>query len=153
MASHTKPTVLFVHGSWHSPVHFEPVMKLFEAHGYATECPCQPSFNAKPAPTNMEEDAKAIRAVLDRLVVDESKNVIVVMHSYGGVVGTQAVDESLGKKARQNNDLPGGVVHLLYLCAFIVPLGDSLASALGGTLPPFIKVEVRQSYLESPFKS
>ncbi|MCJ1377259.1 hypothetical protein MMC17_000351 [Xylographa soralifera] len=141
MPSHTKPTVLFVHGSWHSPAHFQPVKELFEAHGYPTECPCQPSFNANPASTNLEEDAKAIRSALDKLVVDEGKDVIVVMHSYGGVVGTQAVDASLGKKARQNKGLAGGVIHLLYLCAFILPLGDSLGSALGGGLPPFIKVE------------
>ncbi|MCJ1319209.1 hypothetical protein MMC15_004544 [Xylographa vitiligo] len=148
-----KPTVLFVHGSWHSPAHFQPVMELFEAHGYPTECPCQPSFNAKPASTNLDEDVKVIRCALDKLVVDEIKDVVVVMHSYGGVVGTQAVDESLGKRARQNKGLAGGVVHLLYLSAFILQLGDSLRSVLGQDLPPFVKVEVRQLFLASPFKS
>ncbi|MCJ1435965.1 hypothetical protein MMC27_005341, partial [Xylographa pallens] len=83
-------------------------MELFEAHGYPTECPCLPSFNAKPAPSNFAEDAAAIRSALDNLVVDEGKDVIVVMHSYGGAVGSQAVDESLGKKARHDKGLAGG---------------------------------------------
>ncbi|MCJ1394755.1 hypothetical protein MMC18_007635 [Xylographa bjoerkii] len=106
-----------------------------------TACPCQPSFNAKPAPTNLEDDAKAIRSALDQLIVEDGKDVIVVIHSYGGVVGTQATDASLGEKARQDRGRSGRVLHLLYLCAFILPLGDSLGSALGGGLPPFIKVE------------
>ena len=57
-------------------------------------------------------------------------------------MGTQAVDESLGKKVREGKGLSGGVLRLVYLCAFIVPLGQSLASALGGALPPFIPIEV-----------
>jgi len=46
-------------------------------------------------------DAKFIRSELTKHIEDEGKNVIVVMHSYGGVVGTEAVHESLGKKARE----------------------------------------------------
>ncbi len=64
------------------------------------------------------------------------------MHSYGGVVGTEAVDETLGAKQRQIKGLSGGVTQLLYLCAFLLSEGNSLGSAFGGQLPPFIKTEV-----------
>lgn len=90
----------------------------------------------------MYEDATLIRSELTKLVEDLGKDVIVVMHSYGGVVGTEAVHESLAKKIRKGKGLPGGVLALLYMCAFLLPPEASLGSALGGGLPPFIPVEV-----------
>lgn len=111
--SPTKPTIFFIHGAWHSPKHFQPVRELLESEGYPTECPCQPTFNAIP-PTSLDDDVKAIQSELDKLIEEQGKDVTVVMHSYGGVVGTEAVHESLGKKARESNSLPGGVLRLLY---------------------------------------
>lgn len=141
----TKPVIFFIHGSWHSPKHFKPVRDLFESEGYPTECPCLPTFDAKP-PISLPDDAKCIRSELNKLIEEQGKDVIVTMHSYGGVVGTEAVHESLGRKFRESKNLPGGVVHLVYICAFVLPLGSSLGSALGGGLPPFIPIEVSRPF-------
>lgn len=89
----------------------------------------------------MYEDAECIRNELERLVEDGTE-VIVVLHSYGGVVGTEAVHESLGKKQRAAEGKKGGVIGLLYMCAFVLPEGVSIASAFGGQLPPYIVIEV-----------
>lgn len=43
-----------------------------------------------------------------------------IMHSYGGVVGTDAIDEGMALSKCKNAGKPGGVIHLLYLCAFIL---------------------------------
>ena len=138
-----KPVVLFVHGSWHNPNHFRPVRDVFESQGFRTVCPAQPSYGAEPDSSKdlTAIDVKTIKDAISELV-EKGNEVIVVMHSYGGVIGTQAVDEQLGKKARAAKELKGGVTNLVYLCAFILPNGDSLASALGGGLPPYIKLEV-----------
>jgi len=69
------------------------------------------------------------------------KDVVVVMHSYGGIVGHY----------RRIGGLKGGVTRLLYMCAFVVPVGASLTGQLGGQLPPFIKVEARTETF-SPMK-
>lgn len=61
------------------------------------------------------------------------------MHSYGGVVGTEATHESLGKKFRQSKGLSGGVVRLVYVCAFMLPLGEPMAP-FGGKLAPYITI-------------
>lgn len=98
-----KPTVLFVHGAWHSPKHFQPCRDAFKSAGYPTECPCQPTFDAKPGTATFHDDAECIRSLLNELVETEGKDVICVLHSYGGVVGTEAIHELLGKKVRQNN--------------------------------------------------
>lgn len=70
-----------------------------------------------------------------------------VLHSYGGIVGSEAVHESFGKQARRGNGKSGGVVALLYMTAFVLPKGDSLASARGPT-PPFITEKVGRNALK-----
>jgi hypothetical protein len=37
------------------------------------------------------------------------------MHSYGGIVGSEAIAEELGKKQRQLKGLKGGVTRLLHV--------------------------------------
>jgi len=66
--SASAPTILFVHGAWHSPVHFGPIRKKLESDGYPTVCPQQPSFNAQPANVKMYADAECIRNELTRLI-------------------------------------------------------------------------------------
>ena len=97
----------------------------------------------------MYDDAKCIRSEIKNIVEDGGKDVILVLHSYGGIVGTEATDEAFGKTSRESRGLSGGVKQILYMCAFLLPLGDSLGSAFGGKLPPFITVYV--SILQNPF--
>ncbi|TVY36047.1 hypothetical protein LOCC1_G007977 [Lachnellula occidentalis] len=140
MAAIHKPTILFIHGSWHNPNHFKSIRTLFESAGFPTECPPQATINAKPHTTlTLQDDVQVIQAALSNLIEDD-KDIIVVMHSYGGVLGSEAVHEKFGKKVRQEKGLTGGVTQLLYLTAFILPLGASITTTLG-QLPPFIKVE------------
>ncbi|MCJ1476099.1 hypothetical protein MMC13_004764 [Lambiella insularis] len=105
-----------------------------------------PSFNAQPPIMFGDEDARALRSELDELVEEHSRDTIVVLHSWGSVVGTEAVHESLGKRIRESKGPPGGVVGFLYLCAFIMLLYEFLASDLGGNLRPMIKVEEDGSF-------
>ena len=47
------------------------------------------------------------------------------MHSYGGAVGSSAI-AGLSAKERAEQGLKGGIVHLLYLSAYILPVGGSV---------------------------
>lgn len=140
------PTILFVHGSWHTSEHFDPVRRLFEAKGFPTSCPTQPSSTNASPEVGLEEDAACIRDELDRLIIEHGKDVIVVAHSYGGIVATQAVAERFAKQRRAAESKSGGVLHLVYMCAFLLPINISLAGQFGGALPPFITVTV--SFME-----
>lgn len=91
---------------------------------------------------NMYEDAACLRSVLDELIEMQSKDIVCVLHSYGGMVGTEAIHESLGKSVREGKGLRGGVVGILYMAAFVLPLGTHLGTAFGGPLTLFIRIEV-----------
>lgn len=138
----SKPTVLFVHGSWHNPNHFRRVRDTFETQGFPTSCPLQPSVGQLP-PIGLMEDAQCIRDEVKKLIEEQRRDVVVIAHSYGGIVATEALDAEFSLGAREAKGLSGGILHLIYMCAFLLPLGHSLATALGGKeLPPFIPVDV-----------
>lgn len=85
-----------------------------------------PEFTRK----SLKDDADVVEVAIRKLV-DEGRTVIVVMHSYGGLVGGEAVSEDLTLKSRQTRGLTGGVAKLFYCAAFVMPKGQSIASAVG----------------------
>jgi pimeloyl-ACP methyl ester carboxylesterase len=145
-----KSTILILHGAWHHPDHFAQQISLLKSQSYEVLCAVQPSYDAQPATTTLQDDAAFIKTVLSKLVDDKGKEVIVVMHSNGGMVGTEAVTEEFSRTYRERKGMKDGVVKLLYMCAFLLLKGESLATPLGGELPPFIPVEVRSHDVPSP---
>ncbi|KAF2437242.1 hypothetical protein P171DRAFT_459309 [Karstenula rhodostoma CBS 690.94] len=86
-----------------------------------------PDFIAK----DLSDDAASVEIILRKLVEEESKTVVVVMHSYGGLVGAEAVPEELTLKDRKEKTLAGGVSHLFYFAAFVMPPGQSVIKTVG----------------------
>jgi pimeloyl-ACP methyl ester carboxylesterase len=136
-----KPVVLFVHGAWHSPIHFGPICSLLQKYGYKTSCPRLPTAGGS-IHAGLPEDAEKIAAELERLLACGA-DVFLVGHSYGGVVITDAVLPEHTKTARAAKGLQGGVVHILYLSALLLPPGQTISDVLGGQLPPFLSIDVR----------
>jgi pimeloyl-ACP methyl ester carboxylesterase len=136
----SKTTIVLVHGAWHSPACFDDLVTLLHGHGYETRAVQLPTagkdLNATPI-----EDAVAIQETT-RALAEEGKDIVLVMHSYGGFVGTASA-KGLLKKDRQVEGKQGGIIHLVYLAAFLVDEGKSLGEALGGAVPDWIKLEVR----------
>ena len=57
--------------------------------------------------------------------------VVVAMHAYGGLVGSEIVPEYLSYPKRQSLNLSGGVIHLFYINGYILNGGQSVPSAFG----------------------
>ncbi|KNG83266.1 hypothetical protein ANOM_008542 [Aspergillus nomiae NRRL 13137] len=70
--------------------------------------------------------ARTITETLEQLVEKEEKLVVVVMHSYGGIVGGTAIPRYLTHASRQLEGKKGGVLHLFYYAAFVLPEGASV---------------------------
>jgi pimeloyl-ACP methyl ester carboxylesterase len=143
----TKPTVLIIHGAWHHPAYFASVIDLLKAQGYDAVCPHLPTCNHDETPTKtLADDIALIRDTASTLA-DDGKEIIVLMHSYGGVVGTDAL-YGLSTSERVRQGFKGVLKRLVYMRAFIPHKGQSLSGIFGGGLPPYI-VDVVSLFLTS----
>ncbi|KAJ5949976.1 hypothetical protein N7454_001560 [Penicillium verhagenii] len=130
-------TVLFVPGAWHNPDCYDPIVERLEAVNYKTRKIPLPSVNPPKHFLDFSEDVAAIRAEIEQ-AANEGQNVVLVVHSYGGLPSNEAI-KGLDIKTRQKAGLAGGVTHLFFCCSFVIPEGQSLISAFGGNdLPWFI---------------
>ena len=125
MSSSSLPTLVFVHGAWHTPPIYEPYISALRSRGFSVRVPSLPSCNGVLPPNKtFADDVAAVRAVVQHLT-DAGERIIMVLHSYGGAVGTDAV-ANLTLPERKAQGLQGGVVHMVYLCAYILPPGGSV---------------------------
>ena len=147
-SSPTKPTIVFFAGAFADPTCFDRVVPLFQSAGYETVYARVPSLNPSDAATvTCANDSNAARNnVLLPLIEEKHKDVVVFVHSYGGVVGAGAA-AGLGKTTRAARNEAGGVIGLIYLVGNIVAEGETLMQAVGGAYPPFIK----QGTVYNPF--
>ncbi|KGO45492.1 hypothetical protein PEX1_095750 [Penicillium expansum] len=134
-----KPTFVFSLGAWNTPIVFDAVRDRLNTLGYPSECPAHPSIGAEPPSLTLEDDVASLRRVLMTLA-DEAKDIVLVAHSYGGVVASTA-SEGLLKQVHAETGKPGGIVKIVYLAAFALDKGQSLLGMLGGAYLPWMKVE------------
>ncbi|KAF7524878.1 hypothetical protein PCG10_005461 [Penicillium crustosum] len=147
-------TILFVPGAWHSPDCYDPVVQRLEAINYKTDKVHLPSVGPAEHHLSFDADVAQIRTQIER-AADAGQEVVVVVHSYGGLPANEAI-KGLDIKTRQQNGLVGGVTHLFFCTSFIIKEGDSLIGAFGGNdLPWFIvsddKLEINPADPEKTF--
>lgn len=145
-----KATLLFVPGAWHTPDCYDPTTDLLKAAGYTCIGIYLPSVvTGPPYAKDFTVDVEAIRAAILK-EADASNDVILIMHSYGGVPGGAACDGLL-KEQRKEQGKMGGVIGLVYLTSLPGPIGFSVAmnpfaeSKENLGLSPWAQVEVRCS--------
>ncbi|KAF2492667.1 alpha/beta-hydrolase [Lophium mytilinum] len=150
----SKPTVAICPGGWPSVEFFDPVMQAFKAKGFPTVWDISPGYpEHDPAvmpPMNL--DAKYLREKVLIPLVEEGKDVVLFMHSYGGIYGPSAV-EGLSKKQRAENGLKGGVIALLWVASFVARKGTSAMSAMGmdpNNLPDWIDYDKSTGWVVIP---
>ena len=121
------PTILFVPGLWEGPTVFESVAGLLQtggrAEGLSTEIASLVS-TGKTSPGNptMKDDVAAVHTHLKSLIEEAGKEVLLVVHSAGGFIGSEAM-EGMAAKGRKEGGLNGGVVGIVFLAAGVAPEG------------------------------
>ena len=120
-----RPTIVLVHGAWHGADSWGTVVERLRHRECSVLTVENPSSSDDPSTRgDLAADVAALQGTLD--AVDGEK--IVVAHSYGGVVATQA---TAGRD---------DVRHIVYVTAFMLDVGESLLGVLGGELPSWIEV-------------
>ncbi|KAH8763615.1 Alpha/Beta hydrolase protein [Diaporthe sp. PMI_573] len=113
--SSSKPVIVLVPGAWTPPTAYHKLTDILKS----------PPYNYT-----------VVRSALEPLVT-AGREVVLVMHSYGGVVGSSA-SKDLTKKDRQAVGLPGGISHLFYISAYLLAKDQSAWDVLveaGGDTP------------------
>ena len=105
-APDAKPTIIFVHGVWADGSSFAAQIEALQAKGY-------PVISVQNPITSLADDVAATK----RAIARAKGNVILVGHSWGGFVITQA-----------GNDPK--VVGLVYVAAFAPDLGETVPALL-----------------------
>ncbi|CAG8398676.1 unnamed protein product [Penicillium salamii] len=113
------PTIVLVHGAWHTPANYQSYIDDLQAAGFTVHCPRLPTCNgSRPPNAEFSDDVAHVRSIITSCV-ERGERVLVIMHSYGGMVGTDAA-QGLDLATRKVTSQPGGVIHLLYLCAYML---------------------------------
>jgi pimeloyl-ACP methyl ester carboxylesterase len=123
--SSNKPTLVLIPGGWHTPTSYSKLTSALQKLGHTLHIPSLPSMNgARPPTAGLKEDTAHIRTYITDLL-DTGKNLAVIMHSYGGQVGTNALT-GLSISARGAASQPGGITHLICMTGFAQPPGKSM---------------------------
>ncbi|KAE8374946.1 Alpha/beta hydrolase fold-1 [Aspergillus bertholletiae] len=124
---HTHPAIVLIHGAWHTPALYAEFTSTLKSQGHEVHVPRLPSMNgARPPNADLNTDTGFIRSYVESLA-DAGREVVVLMHSYGGQVGTNAL-VGLGAETRKQQGQTGGVVRLIYIAAFAVTENNSMIS-------------------------
>lgn len=137
------PVFVFVPGAWHTADSFDVVRDLMHKRGLATEAVSTPSVGAFPPDKGLHADIEHTHAVVKEMV-EAGRQIVLVNHSYGGMVGAGAV-EGLGYAQRCKAGLPGGVIMVVWMAAFVTPKGKTLMDMLGGNHAPWMVIKVSGS--------
>lgn len=121
MVSSVEPAVLLVSGGFHLPEAYAPFLEQLSKAGFVVRCPRLPTNgDVRPPKATLQDDVAAVCAAASDLAY-AGHPIVVLAHSYGGLVASQAITEDLYAKQGA-----AGVVRLIYLSAWMIQPGTSL---------------------------
>jgi pimeloyl-ACP methyl ester carboxylesterase len=106
-------TYVLVHGAWHTGKELEPTAAPIRAAGHQVHTPT--IAGNRPGGSKTVGLAEAIKSIVDYLTENNLKDVVLVGHSYGGMVITGVADQA-----------PDRIRRLVYWNAFVPNNGESL---------------------------
>ncbi|PGH30940.1 hypothetical protein GX50_06297 [[Emmonsia] crescens] len=137
-----KPSIIFLPGAWNGPEYFGDVTTQLNERGY--EVHALHLLTAGLDPKSTPSDDIALVQKTTQALADEGKDVILVMHSYGGFVGSESA-KGLLKKDRLAQSKAGGIVHLVYLAGLPGIEGEILVE----NVPEWVKFQGEWTTVEN----
>ena len=156
------PTLVFIHGSWHRPICYDKVLKLLrDEHGLECIAVALPSTSNNPDATFKDDLDAARNAIISQTT--KGRNVIVVAHSYGGLVGSSCMkglappknftgtratgtEQSSVPDAQSSPSKQGYVVALVLIASGFAMTGWSFMDPFFGRPPPAWRVDKETGY-------
>ncbi|EXJ54659.1 hypothetical protein A1O7_10000 [Cladophialophora yegresii CBS 114405] len=146
------PVILIIPGSFSTAQMYYPLQAAMTAllptqEIYVANLPSA-IRNPPEQPATLQDDATFFRGLIEKLAgaeaeqaesnqagskaesKDGSRDIIVVAHSYGGVVATEAL-RGVSKQERLKAGKSGGAIRVVYLAAHVPKMGSSLEDTVG----------------------
>ena len=117
-----------------------PLIEHLSSHSYPSIALDLPTGSAPDK--NLYDDIRYITSYLEEFVSHEGKEVIIVLHSYGGLPGSSAA-RSFVKKEQADKGKEGGVIGVIYMSAWALPAGKTIMDAMEGLDFSWAKFDVR----------
>lgn len=143
MGSQQTPTFVITPGAWHPASAADLLVNELSAAGFPAQAVGLKTVGAYGP---MTDDTKYLRDEVYIPLIESGKDIVVVLHSYGGFPGSTAI-QGLGKKDRQGK--AGGIVGIVYIAAFVPQEGMSLKANCGGVVPDWQQADVRWAVVEA----
>ncbi|KAL0939887.1 prolyl aminopeptidase protein [Colletotrichum truncatum] len=135
------PVVVVVPGSFAPAKLYDTFTAVLRKHGIESEVVDTPSVGIREGlgPQSMSDDVAEIVKVVSDLL-EKGKQVILLTHSYGGIPGTQSLQQ-LSRVSREAAGKAGGIDKIIYLTAIVPPVGVGNFDFLGTNVPDFLTVD------------
>lgn len=145
------PTLVFIPGSWHKPTCYDKVIKLLqEQRKLKCVSVTLPSTAGNPAAT-FKDDLDAAREAISSETT-HGRSVVVVAHSYGGLVGNSAIKGFTKPQdattSQTQTPTTGYVIGLILIAAGFNLTGLSFMDPFFGHPPPYWRVNNATGYAE-----
>ncbi|KAI0999955.1 hypothetical protein K3495_g8241 [Podosphaera aphanis] len=135
-----KPTIVIVPGAWQQVEAFDTIIEELKSAGFPSEVVAHPSVGGTTDPLpDLDDDVAVVRTAVSKHI-DAGTEVILLCHSYGGLVGGNAT-EGLDLLTCSRAGKKGGIKQIIFLAAFMVPAGKTLFELLGGRPTPWMEVK------------
>ncbi|OAL34371.1 hypothetical protein AYO20_06424 [Fonsecaea nubica] len=149
----SKPTLVFVPGAWHPAATWDKLTTALESqHQYKCISVTLPSTLSDPSAT-LPGDIQAVRDVLVSETA-QGRDVVVIVHSYGGVVGESAIKGLTPPKGKPDatslstkNKTSGHVIGLILMATgFVAPVVKNFLEGMGGQPPSTWKLDEESGF-------
>ncbi len=135
-----RPVYVIVHGAWGGSWSFKKVDSLLTQKGATVY---RPSLTAQGERVHLANEAVGLKThildVVNTILYEDLHDIILVGHSYGGMVVTGVADS-----------LPGRIRKLIYLDAFLPENGETVFDIFGNARNDF-KSRVKNGFIVPPW--
>lgn len=141
----SKTAFILVPGAWHTASTWDKVTRLLEEKGHAAIAVTLPSTSGDPAATFGDDVTHVRDLILSE--VRRGRNVVVVVHSYGGVVGESAI-RGVPTAGRPSPDTTHGkVIGLALMATGFSKANMSFIDGFGGKPPPVWRADDESGFV------
>lgn len=144
-----KPTLVFIPGAWHSATIWDQTASFLETQQYKCVRVELPTTAPNPS-ASFFDDLEATRSAI-LAETTQGRDVVVVVHSYGGMVGNSAIKGLTRPKkdasSPANEPSGGHVIGLIMMASGFTATGVSFLGGFGDKPPPIWKLDEETGFV------